>query len=1003
MAQIVPDLRLRHSPLRSLATANLDPQEARFRLFDAVTNFLKMGGCSLPMLIVFDDLHDADEASLALLRFMARELKGTAILIVATYRDVEVRRSPRLSKLIGDLGREARSIPIVGLRESQVTKLVEFSAGKTPDQRLVAKLCAATGGNPLFVDGIVRGLMAEGSIGSAGASHRPFKIPGSLRAAIRGRLDPLSSESNAILGVAAAIGNEFGFDLCLSVAEVSADEARRLLEEASIAGIVTALGLNRYRFFHALVRGAVYDELDSTRRIRIHGKIANRLEEIYREDIDPRLAELAHHFREAGGTEKAIDYSIRAGQAAVSVFAYSDAVMLWQEALSMMERHGSEPLQRADLLYQLGRIAFEVDRRLSLEYGQSAIELYESKSRYDLAAHVNILLGQIFHMRGEPLFNAALANDHLRRAESVMRKEPESIFLADLYHIIAANECHKLNVVETASYARRAMEICDRIGSKTHWPGPAAFYAWSLVLSGNLREGFALYERTLEIAIQAKVPCFAAAWGAGLFSRWLGDPLDARRWYEREQSRLRKDAAPLFYDLLSTFIGVAYFGEGQLGEVLRRAGSEDWGIRFWVGGEWEAVAALIENHIELCEKTADSTSVLDLSVSGGLAYGFFLGEYARAEVLFKYGLDNGDRGPAVIQEMRARPWLARLYVLMNRLDEASEQVARCRQIMAAGEDWRGLVGDVARAEAAVEAAHGNYENSYPLLTTALAIHRKYHAAWDEADTLELWGRVLAAAGDRIKATEKFDAAIESHRSRGVGPRFLEYLNAEKMRALGPRPTQNDIGGAKQSQQAESKVTGAFRREGEFWTITYRGTTFRLKDAKGLRYIGYLLARPGQRIHVYDLIEAVDGRAANGRTTIHAESEEDLEIVREIGGPAPTLDARARSEYRARLRDLQAELDDAERTNDLGRSERLSTEIGMVGQELTGSLGLGGRSRAVSGSTERARGPVRKNIRSVVEKIRHEHPALGRHFAAAISTGYFCAYQPEPDHPISWQL
>src|SRR5208282_1964246 len=111
--------------------------EARFRLFDAVTNFLKMGARSHPILIVLDDLHDADEASLALLHFMARELKGAPILMVATYRDLEVRRSPELSKLIGELSREARMIPVGGLSESEVTKLVEFRAGQMPDQLLV--------------------------------------------------------------------------------------------------------------------------------------------------------------------------------------------------------------------------------------------------------------------------------------------------------------------------------------------------------------------------------------------------------------------------------------------------------------------------------------------------------------------------------------------------------------------------------------------------------------------------------------------------------------------------------------------------------------------------------------------------------------------------------------------------------------------------------------------------------------------------------------------------
>jgi hypothetical protein len=225
------------------------------------------------------------------------------------------------------------------------------------------------------------------------------------------------------------------------------------------------------------------------------------------------------------------------------------------------------------------------------------------------------------------------------------------------------------------------------------------------------------------------------------------------------------------------------------------------------------------------------------------------------------------------------------------------------------------------------------------------------------------------------------------------------LTADKIRALEQRQIQTDNGGSKQSPQAESKVTGAFRKEGEFWTISYLATTFRLKDAKGLHYIAYLLARPGERIHVHDLIEAVEGSTASQR--INAESG-DLEIVREIGGPVPTIDARARSEYRGRLRDLHAELDEAERMNDLGRSERLGTEIEMVVQQLTGSSGLGGRARAASTIVERARGLVGRNIRSVLEKIRHQHPALGRHLATTIRTGYFCAYQADPNH-ISWQL
>jgi len=1000
VAQIIPDLQPALSTSRPSGREQLAPSEARFRLFDAVTNFLKIGRRAHTMLIVIDDLHDADEASLELLRFFARESKGAAIKIVATYRDLEVRRSPELSKQIGELTREARSIPLAGFSEGEVAQLIGLSAGKTADDALVAKLCAATNGNPLFVDGIVRNLIAERAIGSAASLDHLFKIPSGVREAIRGRLDRLSAESNSILAVAAAIGNEFAFNLCQNVAEVSPQQARRLLDEASGAGIVTSLGRGRYRFSHALVRSAVYDELDANRRVLNHDRIANRLEEIYREDIDPHLAELAHHFREAGVTEKAIEYSVRAGRFGFSVFAFTDAAEHLQAALKLMEQQGSDARRRADLLAALGRIVFEINREKAVEYDESAVALYESIGCFDKAAKIHIRLGTIFSTHGQPTVNIARAKEHFRQAESVLAKGPETISLAWLYKGIAVNASLGMDLVGCASAARRAMEISDRLNDKNVWANAAAAYAQCLVLSGQLRKGFELFSRAFEATVKTNSSGLSAVWPAGWYAFCLGDLRGAREWCSSELSRPRNASSPVSHQILSSLLDMISFRQGHLEEARRRLGSEHWGIRFWLGGEWEVVADLQETAAQAAERIGDQVARLNLSIALGLDY-LILGEYSRAEAHLLYGLDNGERGPLVFQEMRARPLLVRVYLAMDRLDEAAEQVARCHHIMAAGEDWGGLAGDVLCAEAFVAAARCHYDRADRQFESAQAIHQKYHLTWEEAGTLHCWGLALAAAGDNTRAAEKFDAAIANHRSRGMGPRFLDWLTADKMRALGSQPTRTDVGGTRRSLQPESE-TVAFRREGEFWTITYRGATFRLKDAKGLHYLAYLLARPGKRIHVLDLIEAVEGCVANRRTTMHAESE-DLKIVREIGDAGPTIDARSRAEYRTRLRDLQADLDEAERMNDLGRCERLRTEIEMVGQELTGSSGLGGRARTVSGSAERARKLVGKNIRSMVEKIRQQDPALGRNFAATISTGYFCEFQPDPDQPISWQF
>src|SRR5579862_3606025 len=226
VAQIVPEVLPGHSAAELASKEQLHPEEARFRLFDAISNLLKAGAHIRPMLVVLDDLHDADDASLAMLQFVARELRGAAILLIATYRDMEVRRSPSLTRHIGELSREARLTPLNDLSLEEVKKLVASIVGRAPDDALVVKLWKATNGNPLFIEGIVRNLMANGSLALAEAIDWPLKVPSGVREAIRMRLNSLSPASHVILAAAAAIGNEFEFNLCQRVAEVSVEAAR---------------------------------------------------------------------------------------------------------------------------------------------------------------------------------------------------------------------------------------------------------------------------------------------------------------------------------------------------------------------------------------------------------------------------------------------------------------------------------------------------------------------------------------------------------------------------------------------------------------------------------------------------------------------------------------------------------------------------------------------------------------------------------------------------------
>ena len=153
---MLPELRAAYAPTpRPPGLQPTDPEQARFQLFESVTTLVKNVARTGPLVIVIDDLHDADPPSLLLLKFLAGHSKDARLLLVGTYRDTEVRQSPELSRLIGDLSREGNSFPIMGLSEAEVGELVSSSWGRQADAKLVADVYQATDGNPLFVDGVV--------------------------------------------------------------------------------------------------------------------------------------------------------------------------------------------------------------------------------------------------------------------------------------------------------------------------------------------------------------------------------------------------------------------------------------------------------------------------------------------------------------------------------------------------------------------------------------------------------------------------------------------------------------------------------------------------------------------------------------------------------------------------------------------------------------------------------------------------------------------------------
>jgi DNA-binding SARP family transcriptional activator len=364
IADVVAEVRERVPEIGPSRTSDL-PQTARFRLFDSVTGFLKRAARAQPLVLVLDDLHWADEGSLRLLEFVASEVAGERLLLVGTYRDVELSRRHPLSKTLAELTRERlfERIVLRGLTSEDVAQFIEATCGTSPPHALVSAVHAQTEGNPLFVTEVVRLLTQEGELTperlSEGGSWS-MRIPEGVREVIGRRLDRLSDQCNEALAVASVIGREFGLDqLQLLLEEYSEDRLLQLLEEAlSVRVIEEAAGsIDRYQFTHALIQETLADELSLTRKVRLHARIAEALETLYDEDSDQHAAELAHHFAQAQtllGPDKVVRYSLIAGESALAASAHEQALAHFERALAAKDGADFDD-ETAALYFGLGR------------------------------------------------------------------------------------------------------------------------------------------------------------------------------------------------------------------------------------------------------------------------------------------------------------------------------------------------------------------------------------------------------------------------------------------------------------------------------------------------------------------------------------------------------------------------------------------------------------------------------------------------------------------------
>jgi serine/threonine protein kinase/tetratricopeptide (TPR) repeat protein len=406
VARLMPELRTIYPDIPP--ALQLPPEQQRRFLFNAFRSFVERASSVTPLIVVFEDLQLADDSTLMLLEHHAKTISNTAMLVICTYRDVDLEITHPFSRTLEALLRERQASRIVLHRFSiaEVKAFLRELSAQDPPPSLVRAIFDETDGNPFFVEEVFRHLSEEGTLFDENGKWRPdlhvsdLHVPESVRLVLGRRLTRLTKDSRRVLTTAAVIGRSFSLRLLEVLEDDLPDAALNAIEEAEHAHLVTheVDGRDpRYRFVHELVRQTLAESVSYPRRQRLHLRIAEAIEKIHEGRLESQASQLAHHLYQAGAAatpEKTTRYLLLAAQRARARSAHEEALEHLDRALSLWEEfndsRAAEVLyERANTLRSLGR----ADEAVAV-YLRS-IDMFDNAGQFERLAEASIALSYL--------------------------------------------------------------------------------------------------------------------------------------------------------------------------------------------------------------------------------------------------------------------------------------------------------------------------------------------------------------------------------------------------------------------------------------------------------------------------------------------------------------------------------------------------------------------------------------------------------------------------------
>ena len=526
IAKLVPELRQIFPDIPE--PIELPSEQQRRYLFNNFVSFVKRGTRVTPQAVLIDDLHWADDSTLLLLQHVVQHTSEMPLLIVGTYRDVDLDVARPFAEMLETLTRQrmAQEMALGRLSEQAVGDMLDALSGQAPPSPVMTAIYAETEGNPFFTEEVFHHLSEEGRLLDDDGRWRTdlhladLEVPKGVRLVIGRRVKRLSDEARRVLTTAAVSGRSFDLALLEALGDAKGDALLTALEEAEAAKLIQPVSSGRevrWEFAHGLIRQTLASGQSLPRRQRAHLRVAEAMERVYGAGVDRHASDLAHHLFQAGATAdpaKTVRFLTLAGDRARAIYANDDAIRHYECALRTLSAYASREVDRRLVQERLGDLCGLIGQReTALAHYEEVVRAYETVGDGPGEARMQRKIGGLHWDAGDRDRALACFEIGLARLDG----HDEHIELARLYEDMGRIAFRGGDNARAVEWAARALAQAEHLAAHVDEPlapsdpetrqdiATALSHAWNtrgvaLARMGRLDEAVACIERSGTVA-----------------------------------------------------------------------------------------------------------------------------------------------------------------------------------------------------------------------------------------------------------------------------------------------------------------------------------------------------------------------------------------------------------------------------------------------------------------------------------------------------------------------